>query len=283
MEDERLFLAIVQTGGFSAAARMAGTTQSRVSRAVARLERRLGVTLLRRSSRRVEVTATGEAYARGLNRITRDIGTLEATLRDSTGMTGPLRVTSPPALTRRLLASGFAEFCSAYPGVQLVMDLKAQRRDLIEDGFDLAVRYGPLTETWRRATLLLRGHYHLYAPPALADIEMSEQALSKVPCLVFQSTHLRNRWPAIQKKRMTWVEVKPAHLFDDIDLLIECAGKGMGVAVLPNFLVRGEVARGELIRITRTAPVAEVFAVTEAQSLPLVRALIPYLRKSTRH
>ena len=282
MEDERLFLAVVRTGGFSAAARTTGTTQSRVSRAVLRLEKRLGATLLRRSSRHVEVTVAGQAYARGLARISREIDALEANLRDPTGMSGSLRVTSAPALTRRLLAAGLAEFSREHPDVQLVMELVAQRRNLLEDGFDLAIRFGPLAESWRKVTRLLRGQYHVFAPPEFADVEASEEGLAAVPCLVLHSTHLRNRWPVLQGRRARWVDVTPTHLFDDVDLLISCASRGMGVTVLPDFLVRGEVASGALVRVTAAGPPAEVFAVMESKPSPLARALVPYLRKSAK-
>lgn len=282
MEDERLFLAVVRAGGFSAAARATGTSQSRVSRAVLRLEKRLGATLLRRSSRHVEVTVAGEAYARGLSRISRELDALESNLRDPTGMTGSLRVTSAPALTRRLLANGLAEFTRQHPDVQLVMELVAQRRNLLEDGFDLAIRFGPLVESWRKVTRLLRGQYHVYAPPEFAEVEVSEQGLEAVPCLVLHSTHLRNRWPVLRGRRVEWLGITPTHLFDDVDLLISCAGRGMGVTVLPDFLVRGEVARGELVRVTASGPPAEVFAVMETKPSPLARALVPFLRRSAR-
>lgn len=282
MEDERLFLAVVRAGGFSAAARVTGTSQSRVSRAVIRLEKRLGATLLRRSSRHVEVTVAGEAYARGLSRISRELDALESNLRDPTGMTGSLRVTSAPALTRRLLASGLAEFTREHPDVQLVMELVAQRRNLLEDGFDLAIRFGPLVESWRKVTRILRGQYHVYAPPEFAEVEVSEQGLEAVPCLVLHSTHLRNRWPVLRGRRVEWLGITPTHLFDDVDLLISCASRGMGVTVLPDFLVRSEVARGELVRVTAAGPPAEVFAVMEAKPSPLARALVPFLRKSAK-
>lgn len=247
-----------------------------------RLEKRLGATLLRRSSRHVEVTVAGEAYARGLSRISRELDALESNLRDPTGMTGSLRVTSAPALTRRLLAGGLAEFTREHPDVQLVMELVAQRRNLLEDGFDLGIRFGPLVESWRKVTRLLRGQYHVYAPPEFAEVEVSEQGLEAVPCLVLHSTHLRNRWPVLRGRRVEWLGITPTHLFDDVDLLISCASRGMGVTVLPDFLVRGEVARGELVRVTAAGPPAEVFAVMEAKPSPLARALVPFLRKSAK-
>jgi DNA-binding transcriptional LysR family regulator len=276
MDDERLFVAVVNTGSFSAAARFEGTTQSRVSRAVLRLERRLGVSLLRRSSRAVEPTPQGRAYAEGLVAVLGEIGRIEAQVADDSR--APLRVSAPPALARRLLAPGFAAFAEAHPAVQLDVSLGARRVALIEEGVDLAVRFGPLADTWQKASLLLRGRYRIYGTPRWQHALDEDPELRDVPCLVLRVTHLRDRWPVFRGGEQRLLHVRPAHLFDDVELLLELGLAGAGVFAMADFLVRDEVARGALVPLTYDGPPAEVFALSQSDRTPVSEALVRCLR-----
>lgn len=265
LDDLRLLCALVERGSFSAAAQHAGTTQPRVSRAVRRLEERLGVPLVRRSSRGTAVTPDGERYAAHGRRLLADLQALETDLAAREADSGPLRVSAPPAVGHRLLLPHFASYCRLNPRIRLQLSLGARRVDLIEEDVDVAIRFGPLEPTWRRSRRLLDGRYHVYASPALGlpPVKRAEQ-LAEWPALVLHATHLRDRWPLRLQGDVTSAPVTPHLLTDDVEALVELAVAGLGVTMLPDFLVEDEVASGRLARLTTEAQAtpARVFAVT---------------------
>ncbi|MEM9728624.1 MAG: LysR family transcriptional regulator [Myxococcota bacterium] len=265
LDDLQLLCAVVDRGSFSAAASHLGTTQPRVSRAVARLEERLGIPLVRRSPRGIAVTQEGERYAAYGRRLLAELQVLEAELVAEDSDSGRLRVSAPPAVTRRLLLPHLASFCSENPQVRLELSLGARRVDLIEEEVDVAIRFGPLEETWRRSRRLLEGSFHVYAAPGLGPTALENPGeLAEWPSVVLHTTHLRDRWPFVVEGEVTLAPVMPKLLVDDVDALIAFAVEGAGIAMLPDFLVRDEVADERLVRLTtaQQAAPAQVFAVT---------------------
>lgn len=266
LDDLRLLNAVVQLGSFTQAAAHTGTSQSRVSRAIARLEKELGVSLVQRSSRRVASTALGRRYAEFARRTLADLATVEAELRgDDPG--ARLSISSPPAVGRRLLAAPIAEFCRANPGISLNWSLGARRVDLIAEEVDVAIRFGPLPDTWRRARTLIRGAYHVVAAPGFADGLPMRDALARGPTLGLHVTHLRDRWPLLVDGEVEWVSVRPCVWTDDVDAIVGLAIAGAGATMLPDFLIADELAEGRLVCLTTSSQAvsAEVLAVTEAQ------------------
>ncbi|MEO0600592.1 MAG: LysR family transcriptional regulator [Myxococcota bacterium] len=287
LEDLTLLAGVVETGSFSAAAARLGTTQPRVSRAVARLEAQLGLVLVRRSPRRVAPTDAGRRLARTAQRVLAELAEVEAELKGGGGMVGPLSLSAPPAVGRRLLAEPIAAFCSAHPGVRVDWALQAERVDLIGQEVDIAVRFGPLAETWRRARRLLTGAYHLFGAPGVADHATFPEGLATLPTIGLKATILRNRWPFRSGTEVHWTAVEPILWADDADALIALAVAGAGVTMVPDFLVARELAEGQLVRLTtpEAAMPAEVFAVTgpqapERRAAALVDTLVEALRPS---
>ncbi|TNE85057.1 MAG: LysR family transcriptional regulator [Deltaproteobacteria bacterium] len=261
LEDLELLVAVVEHGNFSLAASHLGTTQSRVSRAIARLEDNLGLVLVKRSPRRVSPTDEGRRLAEHTRRMLDELTAVEASLRDDDGMVGSLVLSTPPALGRRLIAPSLAHFCAANPDVRVDWSLGARRVDLIAESVDVAVRFGPLAPTWERAQRLIRGGYQVYAAPSLATQATLPEALGALPCLGLHVTHRRDRWPLVIDGEVRWWDVDPVHWTDDVDALIALAVGGLGLAMLPEFLVRDEEASGALVRLTPPglAVPAEVF------------------------
>ncbi len=283
LEDLELLVAVVEHGTFTAAALHAGTTQSRVSRAIARLEDGTGQVLVRRSPRRVAPSRAGERLAEHARRMLRELTEVEVELRGADGMAGPLVLSTPPALGRRLLAPAIAAFCAAHPGIRLDWSLGARRVDLIAEEVDVGVRFGPLAPTWERARCLLRGSYHVYAAPGVADGRRLPNALPSLPVLGLHATQLRDRWPVRVDGHVTWVQVEPLHWTDDVDALISMAVAGLGVTMLPDVLVAEELDDGLLVRLTDegAAVPAEVYANLGAQRpTARARALVEHLAEA---
>ena len=288
IDDLRMLCAVVQHGSYRAAAAHLGTTQPRVSRAIQRLEARLDRALIRRSPRSVAPTVFGRRYAAEVQRLLDGLAAAEADLLDVGEMSGSLMVSAPPAVGRRLLLPAFSSFCAAHPSVSLNLSLGAPRVDLIAGEVDLAIRFGPLADTWRRARRLLRGAYHIYGDPervrALRD-QSIETALANAPCLVMNATHLRDRWPLRKGRRVRWMTVKPALLCDDVEALIRFTVLGRGLTMVPDFLVSQEIVDGALEPLTMSpeATPVDVYAVMDATSPParvtgLVEHLVAQLR-----
>jgi DNA-binding transcriptional LysR family regulator len=284
LEDLELLAAVIEHGTFTAAASHLGTTQSRVSRAISRLESGLGVVLVRRSPRRVSATAAGRHLAQHTNHMLRELASVEATLRSSDGMSGPLAISTPPSLGRRLLGPSIAKFCKEQPGVQLDWSLGARRVDLIAEEVDVAVRVGPLAPTWERARRIICGAYHVYAAPGFANDASLPADLPSLDCLGLHVTHRRDQWPFVVDGKLHWLRLEPIHWTDDVDALIGMTVSGLGVAMLPDFLVAQEAASGALVRLTDPHSVvpADVFANLGFQQ-PTARAaaLVEHLMEAT--
>ncbi len=289
IDDLRILCAVVQRRSYRAAAAHLGTTQPRVSRAIQRLEARLGRTLIRRSPRSVAPTALGRRYAAEVERLLAGFSSAESDLLDAKEMSGSLAVSVPPAVGRRLMLPAFSSFCAAHPAVRLHLSLSAPKVDLIAGEVDLAIRFGPLAETWRRARRLMRGAYHVYgAPERVRPLrgQSLEAALESEPCLVLHASHLRDRWPVRRGRKLRWLSVRPALLCDDAEAVIRLTVLGRGLTMVPDFLVAKEVAEGTLEPLSAPAEAlaADVYAVMDATSPPtrvvrLVDHLIAHLRE----
>src|ERR1700722_18600104 len=137
------FVRTVDAGSFSAASRLIGSSQSAVSKSVARLERRLGVRLIQRSTRTFSVTAEGQAYYERVAPLLRSIEEAEEVVQVATEAKGLLRVSAPQEFGRVLIAAWAPEFLTRHPGVKLELNITDRNVDIIREGYDLAVRMGP--------------------------------------------------------------------------------------------------------------------------------------------
>lgn len=283
LDDLHMLHAVVQHGSFRAAAAALGTSQPRVSRAIKRIEERVGHVLVRRNSRSVAPTPLGRQYADRVVRLLDGLQSVEADLFGAEAMEGQIALSAPPAFGQRLLVRPLAAFRERYPGIHLDLCLEARRVDVIDEGVDIAIRFGPLAPSYRRQRLLVRGHLHLYGAPRFAETVRDrgpETALRHAPCLVFHATHLRRRWPFFLGDQVQWLEVDPVITSDSIDALIAFATAGAGITMMPDFIVRDAVEQGSLVQLTEPhqGTAAEVFAVTtEQERPPRVRALVEFL------
>src|SRR5262245_35100319 len=141
------FVRVVEAQGFSAAAPALGLTPSAVSKLITRLESRLGVRLLQRTTRAIHLTADGEAFFEQARRLVAEIAALEAELTDRRATPqGLLRVTASTVFSTHQLAPVVGEFLERYPDVQLELLPTDRIVDLVEEGVDLAIRIGRLAD-----------------------------------------------------------------------------------------------------------------------------------------
>jgi DNA-binding transcriptional LysR family regulator len=163
------FVRTVDAGSFSAASRLIGTTQSAVSKSVARLERRLGVQLIQRSTRTLNLTAEGQAYYERVKPLLQSIEDAEDVVQVASEAKGLLRVSAPQEFGRVLIARWAPEFLARHPGVKLELNVTDRIVDIIREGYDLAVRMGALRDTELISRKLANLRWVLVASPAYIE------------------------------------------------------------------------------------------------------------------
>lgn len=251
--DMLLFATVVSEGGFSAAAKRLGLSRQRVSEAVARLEGRLGVRLLERTTRRVAVTEAGASYAARCATIAAQIEEANAAARErQSAPVGRLRVSAPVLYGRRFLAPVVSGFVRRYPDVQVELTLQDRRVDLIEEGFDLAIRAGALDDSGLNARKLGAARVVVVASPsALAGRAPPTTAadVAAWPCI---TTRQGERWPFGGRE----VAIRSSLWVNDLEVARDAAIGGAGLVRLPRFLCAEALSDGRLVEVlTGEAPV----------------------------
>jgi len=288
LNDLYFFAAVVEHGGFSAASRALNVPKSRLSKRVSQLEEGLGVRLLQRTTRKFVVTEAGERFYRHCQAMlaearaaTEDVATLNDEPR------GVVRLSCPVSLAQTVLAFVLPEFLARYPKVQVRLISNDRRVDLIGEGIDIAIRVR--TKLDADATFVLRtfGQSNVLpvASPALLEAHGRPQRpedLSTLPALSTLERDGPQEWeltgPGAQQVR---VEIQPRLVCGDFQVMLEAARKGIGVAMLPEFVCAPAVARGELEVLLGDWSVPEgimhfVYP-SRRGMLPAVRALVDFL------
>lgn len=248
-----LFARIADAGGLAAAERATSIPKATLSRRLAALEARLNVRLVRRSKKGVVLTEAGERlYQRARAALTLAEEGLAEVQGDKAALTGRLRLSLPPDLASAILAPALIRFQIAHPGVELELMLADRNVSLVEEGYDLAIRMGPLADSAlmsRRLALLPR---LLVASPELLATHpgvLHPRDLSGLPALAIRRDLQPWRFIAPGGQQATPEDVTPRVVFaaNRQTLLIEALRSGLGIAVLPEFLVRDVLHRGEVV------------------------------------
>jgi DNA-binding transcriptional LysR family regulator len=163
------FVRTVDAGSFSAASRLIGSSQSAVSKSVGRLERRLGVRLIQRSTRTLSLTSEGTAYYERVAPLLRAIEEAEDVIQVASTAKGLLRVSAPQEFGRLLIATWAPEFLARHPAVKLELNVTDRNVDIIREGYDLAIRMGALRDTELVSRKLADLHWILVASPAYLE------------------------------------------------------------------------------------------------------------------
>ncbi len=236
-----IFVKVVQAGSFSAAARMLGVPNTTVSAKVARLEKRLGVTLIQRTTRKLHVTPAGQAYfercVRGLEEIETAEGEISSSAAEPRGL---LRITAPGDVAHGLLPAAVSRFVERYPGTRVEVMVANRIVDLVAEGVHLAIRAGVLRDSTLVARKFLPYAGGLWASAQYLDRKGTPKApadLEQHDCLVFPRFAARGL--RLSDGRSS-VEVRlPARVaVDDLETLRYFAVRGAGVVTLIDYLAR---------------------------------------------
>lgn len=252
LESMGLFATVVEQGSFTGAAEVLGMPKSSVSQKISRLESRLGVRLLQRTTRRLSLTPQGELYVehcRALLALARSANLAMARLRDAPA--GRVRITAPEATGALLLGKILAEFRALYPEVVLELTLCDEQLDLVGEGYDLALRAAPLKDSSLICRRIGQVPRHLVAAPDYLARHGEPQQLSELgrhACLVHSALPV---WPL---QAGGW-RPQGACLSNSLLALRELALNGGGIALLPEHVCRGDLAAGLLQQVLPEHPI----------------------------
>ncbi len=289
LDDLEAFVAVVEAGSITQAAERLGIAKSAVSRRLSALEERLDVELIRRTTRRLNLTDTGRSFYEQCARILADLEEAESAAAQSHGeLRGRLRVALPLSFGLKHMVKPISEFARRHPNVTFDLDLNDRRIDLIEEGADIALRIGRLEDSSLIAKRLFDARTVLVAsadylerygrPSTPADLAAHR-------CLVYSNLAEPGRWRCRDADNSAIdVLVKPAMTASSGDLLCSMAADGHGIAMQPTFIAGPLVASGELVPLlTRyqwpVTPAYAVYPPTRHLSYR-VRAFIDFLAET---
>ena len=280
------FVRAVETGGFSAAARKLGLTPSALSKLVTRLEDRLGARLLQRTTRRLQLTAEGEAFYARARPILSAIHEAEAEVAEAgASPRGLLRLHCGSAFGMHQLASAIPRFQELHPEVEMDITVADEKVDSMEDGFDLAIRIGPLDESSMVARRICNLERVICAAPAYLERRGTPHTpddLQQHNCLWITSLPALRRWPFDTDDGIRVVQIGGNTVANNAETVLQLAVAGVGITRLTDVIVGEAIRRGELVPILtdwhHAEPVPLFATYPSGRNLsPKVRAMVDFL------
>ncbi|MDZ4309340.1 MAG: LysR family transcriptional regulator [Cypionkella sp.] len=285
---ERMFVTVLETGSFAAAAQRLGTSSGQASKLVSRLEAELGVRLLHRTTRALAATEAGQAYFDRLRSLLEEFDALDTQTRNAALLPrGKIRLSAPLSFGTIRLAPCLADFAKAYPEIALDVHFSDRLVNLVDEGFDMAVRVGKPRDTTLIARKLCSSQLIVAAAPgylAARGAPKTPQDLSQHDCLIDTNYRDPHRWMFSQNQR---IAVDGRLTFSNASACVIAAEAGLGIASSPDFVMAESLASGRLIRLLQEyeEPPMGVFALyPSGRHLALkMRVLIDYLAQNLPH
>lgn len=252
LNETAVFVKVVQSGSFSAAARQLALPTSTVSTRVARLEKRLGVTLLQRTTRRLHLTEAGELFYRHASTGLGHMLEAESAVTAASGEPrGHLRVTAPADFGGAILAGLVNAVGKDYPAINIELSLTDRYVDLVAEGVDVAVRAGELQDS---TLIAKRVGIACWAPVASPEYLRGAsplnkpQQLRKHRCLQFTSLG-KDQWTLFKTKGSIAVPMEGRVVINDLEIIRSMVLEHQGIALLPTYICRAELETGRLVRV----------------------------------
>lgn len=283
-----MFVAVADSGSFTAAAEAMGLTKAVVSFNIRQLEDELGVTLLLRSTRRLTLTEAGRLFHQRSVALLKDAERLKDDVRaNHAGLTGELRITTTPEYGSQVVVPLLAEFSQQHPDLRVRHVSSSLHADLISERFDVAIRLGTLADSRYHAALITQFTIFPVATPGWLrnhPVESLEQ-LAKADWIIHERLASPLRWQvndACGEPATLEIKKAPRLFADSAQALMAFALAGCGVALLPEWLVRHALDDGTLVSVLPEYTFARqgIYAVyPDAPHVPAkVRTFIDFVR-----
>jgi len=257
LECERMFVAVMETGSFAKAAARLGTGSAQASKLVSRLESDLGVRLLNRTTRSLSPTEVGQAYLERIKLVLEELDALDEAVKNRSGTaSGRLRLTVPMSFGTTQLAPAFIDFATQYPDIDLDVSFSDRVVNLVDEGFDAAVRIGTPADTSLIARKLCGARIVLAAS---ADY-LSRRGTPETPadlaghdCIIdsnFRDPLVWHFGPD-QSGEANMIKVAGRLRFSSADACLSAAEAGLGIARVPSFMAGPRIRAGRLKPLLR--------------------------------
>ncbi|NTS76284.1 LysR family transcriptional regulator [Catenovulum sp. SM1970] len=252
------FTELAEVGSFTAVAEQFETSKSAVSKAIKQLEDHLGIRLLQRSTRHIHMTDAGRDYLKLCYSTLRQIEQVEQTLKQNQGeISGNLKINIPMSLGLTDLNQLFSDFSRAYPGVELDIHLGDERLDLVEQGFDLGFRVSsqPIMSDYIGKHL----HTFKYRLCASPDYVANNPKIKSIDdlnhhnCLIYSYRLGKSAWPIDQG-----ISVEGNLKANNIIFIRQFVEDSLGVAMMPDFSCRHQLANGRLVELLPNSDTPEL-------------------------
>jgi len=249
----RAFLQVVEHGGFSAAARATGRSKALISKYVRELEDELGTRLLNRTTRKLSPTEAGSAYYTEAQALVQRLDELNESVLDSHSRPrGRLRVTAPRTAGEGELGHAIMEFVRAYPEIELDLSLDDRHVDLVEEGYDVAVRITTLADSSLIARRLSPFGVATCASPDFLErhgTPATPDNLDAYPCIIDTNNKLISKWGFIVDGKTVTVPISGPIRVNSPMAARQAALSGLGLALIPRILVWKDLEDGRLIEV----------------------------------
>ncbi len=279
-----VFVAVVENGGFSAAARSLGVSKSAVSKRINHLEAHLGVRLLHRTTRKLSLTEAGERYFEHAVQALSAAGQAEDAVTELQGEPqGNLKISSPMSFGRLHVAPLIPKLLRRHPKLHIDLVMDDRKVDLVAGGFDVAIRAGNLPVSTLIARKLAPLRQVLCASPDYVDRygrPGTPAELSSHNCVLYSYSSDVNEWTLIGANGPETVTVSGSYQVNNSEALLESLREGVGVGRLPTFVAGPDLKTGRLVKLLESYRIPEftIYAVfPERQYLPAkVRAFLDF-------
>lgn len=286
LNDMPLFVEVAKQKSFTIAADILEMPVSTLSRRITAMEKTLGVPLLLRNSRNVELTESGKTFFEHCDYIVENaMNACEALVQNINAPAGMVRF-STSMDSYNFILPALKNFAAMWPKIQLHIRFSDRWTDLLTEPFDLDMRIGPLPDSSLRSRKMISVGHALYMAPSMLDryaIPQTPEDLSRVPCISSYS-YPGNTWSLTKGKKIQSITINPVHSFNSMFAALDFALDGLGVVCLAKPLAFHHKKAGELIQVLPdwTLPTIDIQLVMAHQQLPLrVRLFMDHLMAYT--
>ncbi len=292
LDCDRMLIAVLDSGSFAGAARRLGVSPGQASKLVSKLEADLGVQLLKRTTRALSPTEVGQAYYERVRLLVEEFDALDASVRNASGApAGRLRLTAPLSFGEIQLMPLLLAFAEAYPDIQLDVNLSDRLMNLVDEGFDMAVRVGKPSDSSLIARKLCDARVDVVAAPAYLARRgepMRPEELAGHECIIDDNFRdpLNWRFRPLPPRSEVTVGVAGRLRFSNGEACLAAAEAGFGIARVPSFIADASLREGRVRRIMRDSDGTSlgIYALyPPARHLALkVRTLVDFLANGFR-
>jgi DNA-binding transcriptional LysR family regulator len=282
------FLQAAEARSFTAAGQELSLSSSAIGKAISRLEARLGVRLFHRSTRSLTLTAEGAMFLERCRRIVSELEAAEVELAQTKeSPRGRLRVSLP--IVNAVTVPTLSAFMQAYPAIELDLDFSDHFVNIIEEGFDAVIRAGEVSDSRLMSRVLGEFRLKLVASPAYLEsrgIPQKPEDLSEHACLLhrFATSRKFERWPLRRDGQDLDLPLPPTLAANTIEPLLLMAEQGLGIACLPDILIRPQLKQGTLMTVlddfVAHAGILRILWPSSRHMAPKLRAFVDFMSEN---